>query len=201
MKTTWTSTFAWLLAVVAALALAWAAPNETSVMGRLPAFMARTLDRQPVRVPDGLPGERTLALITFPGGQPAHIEGWVQGLNLRDDPSIHWLRMPVLDDPGSVAGRRNIENRLLRNYPADAERARMAPVFTNPDHFVRSAGLNGTDQVYAVVINRHGEVLARAEGMFDADKAQNLRETLQPPGLGRADCAPGAQACSWPSVK
>jgi len=46
MKTTWTSTFAWLLAALAALALAWAAPNEASVMGQLPAFMGRTLDRQ-----------------------------------------------------------------------------------------------------------------------------------------------------------
>ena len=182
MKTTWTPLFAWLLAALAALALASAAPNEASVMGQLPTFMARTLDRQAVRVPDGLPGERTLALIAFRGTQQAHIEGWVQGLNLKDDPSISWLRMPVLNDPGSVAGRSDIENKLRRKYPNDAERARMVPVFTNREHFVRSAGLNGTDQVYAVVVNRQGEVLARAEGMFDAGKAQNLRETLQQRG-------------------
>jgi len=183
MKTTWTSTVAWLLAAFAAVALAWASPNETSVMGQLPAFMARTLDRQPVQVPHGLPGERTLALITFRGAQQAHIEGWVQGLNLHGDPSISWLRMPVLNDPGSVAGRNDIENKLLRKYPADAERARMMPVFTNRDDFVRSAGLNGTDQVYAVVVNRQGEVLARAGGLFDAGKAENLRETLRQRGF------------------
>lgn len=179
MKTTLTSTLAWLLAVATALALAWAAPNENSVMGRLPAFMARTLDRQAVRVPEGLPAERTLALIAFKGTQKAHIEGWIQGLNLKDDPSISWFRMPVLNDPGNAAGRSDIETRLLRKYPADAERARMVPVFTDRDQFVRSAGLRGTDQVYAVVVNRQGDVLARAEGMFDADKAQSLRETLK----------------------
>jgi hypothetical protein len=183
MKTTWTSTFAWLLAACTALALAWAAPNETSVMGQFPPFMARTLDRQQVQVPGGLPAERTLALITFRSAQKEHVDGWVTGLNLQQDRSIAWLRMPVLNDPGSVAGRSAIENKLLNRYPADDERARMMPVFTNRDDFARSAGLNGTDQVYAVVVNRHGEVLARAEGAFDAGKAQNLRETLRQAGF------------------
>jgi hypothetical protein len=44
MKTTWTGSLAWLLAVSAALALAVAAPNDSSVMGQLPSFMARTLN-------------------------------------------------------------------------------------------------------------------------------------------------------------
>ena len=88
--------------------------------------------------------------------------------------------MPVLNDPGSSVARSVIETKLLRHYTADAERARLLPVFTDRDQFVRSVGLRGTDQVYAVVINRQGEVLARAEGAFDADKALNLRETLLP---------------------
>jgi hypothetical protein len=33
--------------------------------------------------------------------------------------------------------------------------------------------------VYAVVVNRQGDVLARVEGQFDPCKAQALRETLQ----------------------
>ena len=178
MKNTWAYALAWLLAVFFALVLAAAAPNEASVMGHLPSFMARTLDRQAIAVPDGLPAERTLALITFQGAQKAHVDGWVRGLNLRSDSSIAWMRMPVLNDPGSVAGRNAIETKFLRKYPADAERARLVPVFIDRDHFVRSAGLGGTDQVYAVVVNRQGAILARVEGAFDADKAQNLRETL-----------------------
>lgn len=198
MKTTWTGSLAWLLAVSAALALAVAAPNDSSVMGQLPSFMARTLNQQAVAVPGGLPGERTLALITFRGSQRAHIDGWIQGLNLQSDPSIAWLRMPVLNDPGSTAARSAIETKLLRSYPADAERARLMPVFTDRERFVRSAGLRGTDEVYAVVINRQGEVLARAEGAFDADKADKLRETLQPQGVQEASRPPAGAS---PRVK
>jgi hypothetical protein len=169
---------AWLVAAGLAFAMAFASPNESSVMGRLPAFMAQTLLRQPVTVPEGLPSDRTLALITFQRGHHAQVESWIQGMNLRNDPSITWMRMPVLNDPGTL-GRSVVENRLLQHYPADTERAKLVPVFTDRASFVRSAGLGGTDQVYAVVVNRQGDVLARVEGQFDADKAQTLRETLK----------------------
>lgn len=179
MKSNVTYLGAWLLAVGLAFGLAVASPNDSSVMGRLPAFMAQTLLRQPVAVPEGLPSDRTLALITFQRGQHAQVESWIQGMNLRNDPSITWMRMPVVNDPGTHVGRSAVENRLLKHYPADAERAKLVPVFTDRASFVRSAGLSSTDQVYAVVVNRQGEVLARVEGQFDADKAQTLRETLQ----------------------
>lgn len=200
MTSPWSGAVSWLLAATAAVALAVAAPNETAVMGQVPAFMARSLSQQAVVVPGGLPAERTLALIAFRSSQQEHIDGWVQGLNLKAEPSISWLRMPVLDDPGSEAARGAIESRLLRKYPSDAERARLVPVFTNREHFVRAAGLAGTDQVYAVVLNRQGEVLARAGGAFDADKAGNLRETLLTAGLpcqAAIYCSTGAS----PSVK
>ena len=169
----------WLAAAGLAIALAYVAPNESRVMGRLPAFMAQSQLRQSVIVPGGLPSGRTLALITFQRGQQAQAESWIQGLNLRNDPSIAWMRMPVLNDPGTAAGRSALESKLLRHYPDAAEHARLVPVFTDRASFARSAGLHDTNQVYALVVNRQGDVLARVGGPFDPDKAQALRETLQ----------------------
>lgn len=169
----------WLGVAGLALVMAIAGPNDGNVMGRLPAFMSQTLLRQPLAVPGGLPSDRTLALITFQRGQRAQAESWIQGLNLRNDPSIAWMRLSVRDDPGTTSGRNAVESTLLEHHPAATDRARLVPVFTNRASFVRSAGLNGTHQAYAVVINREGQVLARAEGQFDPDKARALRETLQ----------------------
>ncbi len=173
---------AWLAAVGLALAMALASPNESSVMGHLPAFMSRNLMRQPVAIPSGLPSDRTLALITFNREHRAQAESWIEGLNLKNDSSIVWLRIPVLHDPGTPSGRNEAESRLLQRYPVDAERANMVPIFTDRANFVRSAGLNGIEQAYAVVVNRKGDVLARVEGKYDADKAQILRETLKAQG-------------------
>ncbi|MDB5964049.1 MAG: hypothetical protein JWQ72_549 [Polaromonas sp.] len=175
-----TSTYVmgWLGAAAFAVVLAAASPSESSVMGYLPAFMSRTLAREPVVVPQGLPSDRTLALVTFGRAQRPQAESWIQGLNLNHDSSIAWMRMPVLNDPGTPGGRDAAETRLLQSYPAPAERARLVPVFMDRAAFVRAAGLNGVDQFYAVVVNRRGEVLAKVEGQYDADKAQTLRETL-----------------------
>ena len=183
MKKTSSYTLAWLVAAGLAFVLAIAAPNESAVMGQLPAFMTKTLLHKPVKLPEGLPADRTLALITFQKDQRAHAESWIQGLNLRNDPSIAWMRMPVLNDPGTPQGRSDIENRLLQHYTDDTERAKLVPIFTDRANFVRSTGLNGTDQFYAVVVNRRGDVLARIEGEFSEAKAETLRETLRANGL------------------
>jgi len=169
---------AWLGTVALACAMALVAPNESSVMGYLPASLSHTLMQQAVNLPSDLPSERTLALITFKRAQHTQAESWIEGLNLRNDPSIGWMRMPVLNDPGTTTGRSEAWNRLLKHYPNDSERAKLVPLFTDRDRFVRAVGLNGIDQVSAVVVNRQGDVLARVEGHFDADKAQLLRETL-----------------------
>lgn len=177
-KTIWTPTLVWLGAVTAALMLALAAPSESSFLGRLPTLTAKRLDQQHIVLPQGLPAERTLALIAF---QPSHrneIRSWVQGLRLDQDRSIAWLKMPVLDDPGSERARSDIESVLLAGHPADSDRSRLVPVFTDRDAFIRAAGLPGTEHAWALVLDREGKVLARAQGKFDEDKGQALRETL-----------------------
>jgi hypothetical protein len=179
MKSTWSYILAWLAAVALAIGLALASPNEASVMGQLPAFMSRTLLNQPVAVHDGQPSGRMLALINFQRGQRSQIESWIAGLNLKNDPSIAWVRMPVINDTGDSKARDAAQNRLLDHYTAETDRAKLVPVFTDRASFARAAGLNGVDQVYAVVINRNGDVLARVEGGFDPEKAQSLRETLK----------------------
>ncbi len=174
---------AWTAAVSAAVGLAIATPTESSVMGEIPGFVAQTLTQKSVAIPGGLPQDRTLALIGFTKAHHAQLQGWIDGLDLNRDSSIAWMRMPVIDDPGTSEGRHAVENKLLRSFPQESERARLLPAFVDRARFVRAAGLRSTDQAYAVVLNRQGEVLARAEGNFDRDKGERLRETLQQGGL------------------
>lgn len=193
MKPMWMNMLAWVAAVVAALTLSLAAPNESSIMGRLPtpSMLALRMDRQQtVAVPQDLPADRVLALVSFHKGHRKDIESWINGLQLRgggsnnnSNAAIPWVRMPVLEDPGNAAGRSALENHLLARHPAGSDRANLVPVLTDRAAFMRSAGLGSTERMYALVINRRGEVLARVEGQYDADKAHALRETLAERGL------------------
>ena len=178
MNRTTVTTLAWVAAAGLGVGFAVWYPTEASVMGQMPAHSTQSLTRTPVSLPQGLPSDRTLALVTFNKNQRGQADSWIEGMNLNNDASISWVRIPVLGDPDTPNGRIEGEKRLLERYTAEAERARMLPMFIDKASFARATGLKNTEQGYAVVLNRDGEVLARVEGAFDADKARLLRETL-----------------------
>jgi hypothetical protein len=180
MNRTAVITFAWVAAAGLGAGFAVWYPTEASVMGQMPAHSTQSLTRKPVSLPEGLPSDRTLALVTFNRNQRAQADSWIEGMNLKNDSNISWVRIPVLGEPVTPDAKGNAENRLLDRYTADEERAKMLPMFINKEAFARATGLKNTEQGYAVVLNRQGEVLARVEGAFDADKALLLRETLTP---------------------
>lgn len=183
MKTIWTSTLAWAGIALAALVFAFAAPQDASVMGRLPELKAQWANQPPVAFPKGLPAERTLALVTFHRDHRKDAESWIKGLQLRDDPSIAWVRIPVVNDPKDPVLRGEVENRLMSRYASDAERLNLHPVFTDRAAFIQSTGLGNADQAHALVVNRDGEVLARVSGQYDEAKAQALLQTLRMQGF------------------
>ena len=178
MNRTLVTTLAWVAAAGAGIGFAMWYPTEASVMGQLPAHSTQSLSRTPVSLPGGLPSDRTLALVTFHRDQRAQADSWIEGLNLKNDSSIHWVRIPVLGEPATPGARVDAESRVLGRYTADFERAKMLPIFVDKASFAQATGLNNIGQAYAVVLNRQGEVLARVEGSFNAEKAQVLRETL-----------------------
>lgn len=177
-RTIWPPTLAWLAAASGAFMLAVATPGESNFLGRLPTLTAKRLDQQLVVLPHGLPAERTLALVAFQGSQRGEVESWIKGLQLETDPTIPWFKMPVFNDPGSESARNDIESQMLARHPAGKDASRLIPVFTDRQAFIRAAGLSGTEHAWVLVLDRQGKVLARAEGPYDENKAQALRETL-----------------------
>ncbi len=176
MKPIWTYPLAWLAVVVAALVLAVAAPRGHPAIGRLPAAVGQTLVQKPAVLAQG--DERILALITFHRNQRPEVESWISGLQLQQDRSISWIRMPVINDSGDPGRRAAAEGKLRVHYASAQERANLVPVFTDRAAFVQSAGLRDIDHAHVLVLNRNGEVLARVAGAYDADKARIVRDTL-----------------------
>jgi len=180
--TIWTPVLGWVAAIGAAFALAVAAPSESGLLGKLPNFSARRLhDRAPITLPQELPADRTLVIVSFKNSQRDEAQGWIDGLRLQQDPAISWVRLSVLNDPGDESRRRTKEDLLLSRYPAEQDRARTVPLFTEKQAFVRAAGLVDDGHASVMVIDRSGNVLAKAQGPFDEAKAQALRQTIAAP--------------------
>ncbi|MGZ5181814.1 MAG: hypothetical protein ACXWC2_15135 [Ramlibacter sp.] len=177
--TIWTPVLGWVAAIGAAFAFAVAGPNERGLLGKLPSFTAKRLhDQAQLSLPQQLPSVRTLALVVFKNSQQDEAQGWIDGLRLRQEPAISWVRIPVFSDRGDEAHRRIKEALLLARFPSDEERARLMAVVTDKDAFVRAAGLTSTDHVSVLVLDRSGNVLAKAQGPFDQAKGEALRQTV-----------------------
>lgn len=176
---TWPPVLGWVAAIGAALGFALAAPSESSLLGKLPPLTGKRLhDQAVVTLPQALAADRTVAVVVFKKSQQEEAQRWIDGLGLHDDPRVAWVRMPVIRD-GDEAVRRTKEEQLLARYPSAEERSRMVAVFTQDKEALgRAAGLDTTDHASVLVLDRQGNVLAKAQGPFDADKAQALKQTL-----------------------
>jgi hypothetical protein len=174
----WTPVLGWIAAIGAAVGLALLAPHERLVLGKVPPVAAKRLDQTHVAFPQDLPSDRTLAVVVFKRTQSDEAQSWVDGLRLHQDSDISWVKLGVLNDPGDEGKRREIEQRLMERYPSLADRTRTVRVFTDKAAFVRALGLDSADHASVLVIDREGNVLARAQGPFDEAKAQSLRKTV-----------------------
>lgn len=179
MRTLWTDSFAWMLTVGAAVGLTLLAPTGLAVLGHLPRLATADLNQRQLAFPEDLPAERTLVFVTFTRGQNAVVEDWIKGMALGDDSTTAWMRLRVFDTR-AAHDRNAIQNKLKAHYDTPASRANVIPLFTDQDDFAHVLGLPGHEAVYAIVINREGHVLARAEGGYTADKADALIERLRP---------------------
>ena len=164
----------WLGAAAAAVGLGLVAPNERGLMGQLPPLAAKALDQRSLVLPQELPAERTLALLVFKREQKEEVRSWIDGLGLRKDPSIPWLKVRVMP-----AGAVTVEASAHSAGQGMLRPDRFVSVSTDTSRLAQSLGLPDTEHAQVVVLGRDGQVLAKAQGPFDEAKARALLETLR----------------------
>ncbi len=152
--------------------------NATKSLGRMPTVEAESLSETPMTVPAQLPAERTLVLIAFEREQQTVLNTWVAGLNLTDN-KLPWIETPVIGK-GYGLIRGFINGGMRRGIQDTALRDRTVTLYTDPVALRKDMGLTGDGKtVWVTVVDRAGQVLARAEGNYSADKAKPLLEALQ----------------------
>lgn len=190
MRTIWSDSFAWMLTVGAAVGLTLLAPTGLSVLGNLPRVAASDLNRKQLSFPEDLPAPRTLVFVTFKRGQDIDAGHWVEAMGLQENSAVPWMRLRVFDTAANQH-RDVIENKLQATYTTPHSRSTVVPLFTDRDEFASALGLPSHNSMYAIVIDREGHVLARADGLYDPDKANALLNRLKPENdLAGADYLP-----------
>jgi hypothetical protein len=151
------------------LAFANAQPN----LPKMSTVEAETLSEKALVLPRDLPSEKTVILIAFARKQQINIDTWINGMNLKEA-KFAWIETPVIDPfYGLFSGF--IQRGMRKGIPDSADRERTVTIFTSRVEFLKSMGLpESTDSIYAVVVDRAGNVLSKAEGNYSAVKAEAL---------------------------
>jgi len=176
--TSWGSAGIWLAAGAVAVGLTLLAPSERALMGQLPPLAAKARDARLFALPQQLPAERTLALLIFRHEQKAEARTWIEGL-LAQDASIPWLKVRVLAPDDAAFQAMKPVPLPQAALPPGARPERLLSVAANAGQLAQAMALHDTDHAQVVVLSRDGQVLAKAQGAYDEQKARALLETLR----------------------
>jgi hypothetical protein len=149
--------------------------------GSFPKLIAANLGKQVLSLPEDFAGDRNLLLIAFQREQQKNIDTWLHQMNrFQWAASFRYYELPTIDKLNPVA-RWFINSGMRRGIPDANARARTITLYLDKPSFRKALDLPDEKQIYALLVDRSGCVLWRAEGDFDEAKAAGLEEALRKP--------------------
>lgn len=147
---------------------------------RFPQVSSENLSGKAYKLPGDFEGERNLLLIAFQREQQKNIDTWLHEVKRFTDldPNLHYYELPTISRLNAVA-RWFINNGMRGGIPDKAQRDRTITLYLDKKPFLESLHIADESRVYALVVDRQGNVLWRGEGDFSEDKATSLRDFLQ----------------------
>lgn len=172
--------FRQLIASTLSLVLLCSSALATPSVKTMPLTTGKDLNGTPWSVPQGLPAERTLALVGFDEPQQAAIDTWTQGLGL-DQPmnKIPWVEMPLIDNPGMFM-RWFIDTGMRGGIKGHFQRSHVWTAYTNKRAFLQSCGIASESEIRVLVVDRSGKILHSESGEYTKEGAKALLKALYP---------------------
>jgi hypothetical protein len=174
--------FAAVLAVTMLVTCSFAADAKPPVAGsaKFPDLKASNLESREFNLPQDFGGERNLVLIAFQREQQEQLDTWLKEMTRFQevDPAFQYYELPTIDKLNAVA-RWFIDSGMRRGIPDKNARARTITLYIDKQPFEDSLQLRSEKTVYALLVDRSGSVLWRAEGTFDEAKGESLRRALK----------------------
>ncbi len=157
--------------------------NSEGVMespeGTFPKLTAANLERETLSLPEDFGGDRNLLLIAFQREQQRNVDTWLREMKRFEWlPNFRYYELPTIDRLNAIA-RWFIDRGMRRGIPDREARARTITLYLDKLAFRMALNLPDEKRVYALLVDRSGRVLWRAEGDFDEAKAVSLLNVLR----------------------
>ena len=144
---------------------------------RLPMIASKALDGRAVSLPDGLPGERSMVIVTT---KREHTEGRVAWADrMGGHAAVPLVDLAIFDDYGAMF-RGLVESEMKKGSPDAVSRARLVLVSGGKAALLASLGIRSEDRAVALVVERAtGLVLASEAGAPGEASAARLSAALR----------------------
>ncbi|MGZ3715287.1 MAG: hypothetical protein ACXVA4_07710 [Ktedonobacterales bacterium] len=144
-----------------------------------PRVQGANLERRPFTLPDGFEGERNLVLIAFKREQQFDIDTWLPTARrlAQDHPDVRYYELPTISRNIPFA-RWWLDGAMRAGVPGSAARAATITLYLDKEAFLAALQLPSEDTIYALLVDRAGNVLWRAEGVSTDEKVRELQRSL-----------------------
>lgn len=148
-----------------------------------PRVRGANLERRSFTLPDDFEGERNLALIAFKREQQFDIDTWIPTARdlTQSYPGFHYYELPTISR-GVPFARWWLDGAMRAGIPDRAARAATITLYLDKGAFREALQLPSEDTIYAMLVDRVGRVLWRAEGICTDEHARALRHVLEDRG-------------------
>jgi predicted transcriptional regulator len=118
-------------------------------------------------------------LIAFKREQQADIDTWLKVMPAvtQKHAGLHYYELPTIQK-SNVMVRWFIDNGMRGGIPDQQQRARTITLYIDKAPFKKSLGIQSEDSVYAMLIDKAGKVLWRADGRYTDAAGQQLEAAL-----------------------
>jgi hypothetical protein len=154
---------------------------------QFPTVTGSNLQRARLTLPQDFRGERILVLIAFQQWQQTQVDTWIPFARQLEaaHPKVRYYELPTIQRLNTLA-RTFINEGMRAGIPDPLARERTITLYLDKAAFREALQLPGEDDIYALLLDRQGRVLWRAEGAFTPDKGESLAAALRggPPETG-----------------
>ncbi len=141
-----------------------------------PKITSENLNKEKVTLPDDYNGRPLLVLIAYKQKQQTNVNTWLDRMDEIDSaiPDVRVIETPTISSGkwGWMAGF--IDGGMRSGIPSTEARARTITLYTDVSLFNQALMIDSTDTIYAVLLDRDGEVIEMVEGDFSPAKLNDL---------------------------
>lgn len=154
--------------------------QATEVKATFPMLKASNLAKKEMTLPRDFAGQWNLVLIAFLREQQKDVDTWLKALPgiQKDHSGLAYYELPTIKKMSGMT-RWFIDTGMRGGIPDQQQRARTITLYIDKEPFRRALTLPAEDRIYALLLNKAGEVVWRAEGLYDDAKGSSLREFLK----------------------